>query len=487
MNRVFKILGKIFLVVFLTVSLLCALVSGWLVSHLGTRDLYGTIFSITQGGDGANMEPFYSIIAESIILIVVTVVGSVVLFRVFRNRGRRWFYSVYIMVVISAFIVCMQYSEDEVGLLTLIKGQITETTLFEDEYVDPDDVKITFPEGKRNLIYISIESMEDTFSLGQYGGALDRDVIPELTALQLDKDNVNFTVDHKVLNGAYTPANTAWTAASQVAQTSGVPLKDYGSTDRYMPGIVSIGDILNSYGYKQVYIAGSYMYYADMSEYYSQHGSYEMQDMHYAVKNGLVPSDYFENWGYEDEKLFQFARDELSKIGDSRQPFNLFIATMDTHFPDGYKCRLCPDDSDIQYENVLSCESSQLESFIEWVKEQDFYENTTIILSGDHPTMEKRYIREKNVSDRYDRKTYVVIINSGETYTLDYDRQFTVFDMYPTTLAAIGAEIEGDRLGLGVNLFSETPTLLERYGYDKLNSELEKKSVYYNTKLKAGE
>ena len=59
--------------------------------------------------------------------------------------------------------------------------------------------------------------------------------------------------------------------------------------------------------------------------------------------------------------------------------------------------------------------------------------------------------------------------------------------MYPTTLAAIGAEIEGDRLGLGVNLFSDTPTLLERYGYDKLNSELEKKSVYYNTKLKAGE
>ena len=91
MNRVFKILGKIFLVVFLTVSLLCALVSDWLVSHLGTRDFYGTIFSITQGGDGANMEPFYSIIAESIILIVVTVVGSVVLFRVFRNRGRRWF------------------------------------------------------------------------------------------------------------------------------------------------------------------------------------------------------------------------------------------------------------------------------------------------------------------------------------------------------------------------------------------------------------
>lgn len=73
---------------------------------------------------------------------------------------------------------------------------------------------------------------------------------------------------------------------------------------------------------------------------------------------------------------------------------------------------------------------------------------------------------------------------SRRKYTLGYDRQFTVFDMYPTTLAAIGAEIEGDRLGLGVNLFSDTPTLLEKYGYYRLNGELGKKSVYYDEKLK---
>ena len=487
MKDFLKTVGRIIAMLVLTASLLCALVSNWLVRNLGTRDLYGTIFSIAQGGDGANMEPFYPIIAESIILIVVAVTVSEILFWVFRDRGRKWFYSVYIMAVISTFIVCLQYLEDEVGALTLIEGKLNNSKLFEDEYVDPDEVKITFPAGKRNLIYISIESMEDTFSSVHYGGAFGRDVIPELTALQLDPDNVNFTAEHEKLNGAYTPANTAWTAASQVAQTSGVPLKDYTSGDRYMPGVVSIGDILDRYGYKQVYIAGSDMNYVDMSEYYSQHGGYEMQDMTYAVDNGLVPPDYYENWGYEDEKLFQFAKDELSKIGDDSQPFNLFIATMDTHFIDGYKCRLCPDDSDIQYENVLTCASTQIADFVEWIKKQDFYEDTTIILSGDHPTMGHNYISEKNVPDKYDRKTYVVIINSGKTYTLDYDRQFTVFDMYPTTLAAIGAKIEGDRLGLGVNLFSDTPTLLEKYGYDKLNDELEKKSEYYNTKLKTVE
>ena len=56
--------------------------------------------------------------------------------------------------------------------------------------------------------------------------------------------------------------------------------------------------------------------------------------------------------------------------------------------------------------------------------------------------------------------------------------------MYPTTLAAMGVEIEGDRFGLGVNLYSDVPTLVEEMGLDKLNSELGKKSVYYDEKLK---
>ena len=34
-------------------------------------------------------------------------------------------------------------------------------------------------------------------------------------------------------------------------------------------------------------------------------------------------------------------------------------------------------------------------------------------------------------------------------------------DMFPTTLASLGAVIDGDRLGLGTNLFSDKPTLAE--------------------------
>ena len=49
-------------------------------------------------------------------------------------------------------------------------------------------------------------------------------------------------------------------------------------------------------------------------------------------------------------------------------------------------------------------------------------------------------------------------------------------DAFPTTLAAIGVEIEGNRLGLGTNLFSSEQTLTERFGIEKEEKELNKQS-----------
>ena len=52
-------------------------------------------------------------------------------------------------------------------------------------------------------------------------------------------------------------------------------------------------------------------------------------------------------------------------------------------------------------------------------------------------------------------------------------------DMFPTILSYMGFEIPGDRLGMGTDLFSRTPTLVEALGYDYLSTELQKQSVFY--------
>ena len=54
------------------------------------------------------------------------------------------------------------------------------------------------------------------------------------------------------------------------------------------------------------------------------------------------------------------------------------------------------------------------------------------------------------------------------------NRLFSPVDLYFTTLASIGVEIEGNKLGLGVNLFSNEEILYEKLGIKYVNDELSK-------------
>jgi phosphoglycerol transferase len=88
---------------------------------------------------------------------------------------------------------------------------------------------------------------------------------------------------------------------------------------------------------------------------------------------------------------------------------------------------------------------------------------------------------DRNVDDDYQRMMYNCFINTAATATHVHNRKWAAVDLFPTTLAAIGCTIEGNRLGLGTNLYSNLATLAERMGFEKFNNELEKSSDYYET------
>ena len=127
----------------------------------------------------------------------------------------------------------------------------------------------------------------------------------------------------------------------------------------------------------------------------------------------------------------------------------------------------------------MACSSRQLKEFIDWIKQQDFYENTTIVLNGDHLTMDKDFL--ESIDAQYDRRTFTAIINSAVKPEENTDRLYNTLDLFPTTLAAMGCKIEGDRLGLGTNLYSSKKTLFEEYGEDFVNAELAKNSEFMNS------
>ena len=149
---------------------------------------------------------------------------------------------------------------------------------------------------------------------------------------------------------------------------------------------------------------------------------------------------------------------------------------------DGYLSENVGDEFDTQYENVFAYSSKTVYEFIEWIKKQDFYNNTTIVIVGDHIGMQTEFY-EEHLEEGYTRTVYNTFINSAIPEVNSKNRQFSTLDIFPTVLASIGAEIEGERLGLGTNLFSGEPTIIEKYGYEFVCDELSKRSNYYNKHL----
>ena len=271
-----------------------------------------------------------------------------------------------------------------------------------------------------------------------------------------------------------------------VGQTSGLPLKlpfdgekYYGNYSKMLPGAWTLGNILEMEGYNQELLIGSDAGFAGRGDYFQQHGNYEINDYNTALEDGRLPEDYHVWWGYEDRKLFDYAKDELLRLAAEDEPFNLTMLTVDTHFENGYVCPQCPNDNKNQYANVIRCSSHQVSEFVKWIQQQDFYEDTTIIISGDHLSMDSTFFRK--VDDNYDRQIYNCIINAAaENPVVEKNRVFTTLDMFPTTLSAMGVKFDGERLGLGTDLFSGRETLAEQLGLDELNEELSKHSNYYN-------
>ena len=153
------------------------------------------------------------------------------------------------------------------------------------------------------------------------------------------------------------------------------------------------------------------------------------------------------------------------------------MLTVDTHFGGGHICDICDNMYPEQYANVLACADRQAVQFIDWLSRQEWYENTTVVITGDHLTMEEPFM--ENI-DNSERRIYNCFINlpDGLSAYQTTDRDFTTLDLFPTMLAAVGVEIEGDRLGLGTNLFAQQQTLYEQMG-EELEEELKLYSNYY--------
>ena len=104
------------------------------------------------------------------------------------------------------------------------------------------------------------------------------------------------------------------------------------------------------------------------------------------------------------------------------------------------------------------------------------------VIQGDHPRMDSCLV--ENIA-YYDRTMYNCFINSAVSVEGEIkNRIFTPMDMLPTVVSAMGFSYDGERLGLGTNMFSGESTLAEELGYQNLQHELNRYSKYYQDNFK---
>lgn len=486
------------------VGYLCLFISLWGKTEFGDMSIDQLIINLVSPVSGANDTDFVSALEGPVLLTILATSVTVLLFVVLRRilaqkqvlpKSRALlFLRRHFAGIASAVILLggLSYGIYAYHLTDVIHAYLSKSTIIDDNYVDPRDVNIQFPEKKRNLIHIYLESMENSYMSKDLGGFMDENLIPELT--QLATEGYSFSHLDQGFGGPQSAVGTTWSVASMVNMTTGLPMKTptepnaYGSADNFLPGAYTLGDLLAQQGYEQTLMFGADADFGGLTYYYRSHGDFKIMDYKYAKQNGLIPKNYQVWWGFEDDKLFSFAKEEITRLSQTGKPFHFVMETADTHRPDGYLSPHAPTPHENQYANVLSYNSAQVYEFVRWIQQQPFYDNTTVVIIGDHLSMETNFFEFYDFDEDYHRSQYNVILNPAPSLPqkrdeMMFNRIYANFDMFPTILSSMGVTIEGSRLGIGTDLFSGKKTLFEEYGFEYANEELGKMSVLYNREI----
>lgn len=490
--------GKIIQNIFLILIIVVLISPSFVFKKFGKLDLEQILFLFVSDGAGADM----SIVVDYLKFLIPKVILVYFIIHVIKFISKRYdralirskmykkikgvvshpnflkitFTRSIVLVVMMALFLNQQF--DVSGYISNSKDL---TYIYEENYVHPDAVQLKFPKKKRNLIHIYLESLNTNYRAIEIEEGVVN-LIPNIEKLALE--NPSFS-DSEELGGFQHLRGLTWTVASLVGQTSGVPLNvpmknnRYGKNGHFLPGIKTFGEVLEEHGYSNYFLMGSDANFGGRETYFTSHGNYTIYDTKHLKEIEYIPEDYDVFWGMEDEKLFDIAKVKIREVADKNEPFNFSILTVDTHYPEGYVDESCPVLYENTYANAIACSDQKIIEFVEWLTQQDFYENTTIILSGDHNTMNDQFLGKTEGDVKSIYNTFLNLPISTDEVRFN-NRNFSALDMFPTTLAAMGVEIEGNRLGLGVNMFSDKLTLVERLGVDQIDEEFGKSSDYYS-------
>ena len=440
----------------------------------------------THGGD-----PSQYLSALKWLALFVATAGGIILFvrraarASARSAVRPRIFSVCtaVLILFSSFSMVMAEKNLEIVGYAVQK----ESEWFEENYARLDTENFRNV-GQRNLIVIFLESMERGYADATTYG---EDLIPELIAL---RDEGCWFSGHRKTPGAW------FTIDGLSAQLLGVPLAhlglDFYSMDERFHALLknspSIFDLLKNDGYVTAAFSGASEKFTQKGSFFRAHGIDAVYAReHWEGAEGLSEEQAGHHFGLRDEFLWARFREYLDSVSRTGDRFAVLFETLDTHSPNGFATG-----EDVRFgdaRDAMRASSRMAAEFLRWAAQQPWYQDTTIVIVGDHPWQDApNDFTEKFTSQSRDREIFNVILNThrgvkGEGIVLS---GWSSMDMAPTILHAMGVEFRSRlqsgaesraRMGLGTSLFSGEPNLLSRYGLEVHNEELSKPSEFYDS------
>ena len=354
------------------------------------------------------------------------------------------------------------------GFLTYAYYSRKTSTLYEEEYKSPANSAIKFPENKRNLIVIYLESFENNFKEKKH---YEENLIKNLSSHQKDG---NYAANYHALLG------TNYSIAALVASQCAIPLRydknrDIWALRYFMPGVICFPEILAQNGYQTEIIKAADIHFTSADIFAKSHGYKkalgvdELKSKYPELNNEKYAGCF---GGLSDRTLFEYAKRELNEF-DPEHPFLLTLFSLDTHTPSHHKDPQCEKKfNDLR--DAYLCTDSIVEGFLSWLEKSPYWQNTTVVILGDHllPTRIK-------TDGHPQRGIFNLFLNLPQGLNIDLNKHFSALDIAPSILESIGITLPEHAFGLGRSLFSDTPTLSEKMNRN-INIKLMQNSEIYN-------
>lgn len=218
-----------------------------------------------------------------------------------------------------------------------------------------------------NVLFIILESYTAKF-VGSLGG--EKGVTPNLD--KLAAEGVNFT-------NIYASGDRS--EKGMVALLSGYPVQTTTSIIKYpqkTEKLPQLSQVLQEQGYSTSYYYGGELEFANIKSYLRNGGYKRLID-----KYDFDPSTYNSKWGTHDHVLFARVQEDLKS---EKQPFFCTVYTLSSHepFEIPIPAKFPGTDEEAQFRNSVYYTDWALGKFIEEAKQQDWWQNTLVVLAADH-------------------------------------------------------------------------------------------------------